>query len=77
MTEADFGFTQSLWSATAEAASKTAVLSGDVETDVVIVGAGFTGLSAALHIAEQALSVVSSSLVLRLSWRNYRVSHTS
>jgi glycine/D-amino acid oxidase-like deaminating enzyme len=58
MTDSDLGFTQSLWSATAKVAPETAVLSGDMETDVVIVGAGFTGLSAALHITEQGLSVV-------------------
>jgi len=34
------------------------VLTDDVESDVVIVGAGFTGLSAALHLAEAGLSVV-------------------
>jgi glycine/D-amino acid oxidase-like deaminating enzyme len=33
-------------------------LTDDVESDVVIVGAGFTGLSAALHLAEAGLSVV-------------------
>jgi glycine/D-amino acid oxidase-like deaminating enzyme len=34
------------------------VLTDDVESDVVIVGAGFTGLLAALHLAEAGLSVV-------------------
>jgi glycine/D-amino acid oxidase-like deaminating enzyme len=47
-----------LWSATAEAAPETDSLVGDVSADVVIVGAGFTGLSAALHLAEAGRSVV-------------------
>jgi glycine/D-amino acid oxidase-like deaminating enzyme len=34
------------------------VLTDDIEEDLVIVGAGFTGLSAALHLAEAGLSVV-------------------
>ncbi|MFT7593956.1 MAG: glycine/D-amino acid oxidase-like deaminating enzyme [Paracoccaceae bacterium] len=33
-------------------------LRGDLRADVVIVGAGFTGLSAALHLAEAGVSVV-------------------
>jgi glycine/D-amino acid oxidase-like deaminating enzyme len=57
MTNAELGFTQSLWWATAEAAPETAALVGDVRADVVIVGAGFTGLSAALHLAEAGQSV--------------------
>ena len=52
MTDAELGFTQSLWSATAEEAPETRALSGSIDADVVIVGAGFTGLSAALHLVE-------------------------
>ena len=33
-------------------------LQGEVRADVCIVGAGYTGLSAALHLAEKGLSVV-------------------
>lgn len=33
-------------------------LAGDVRADVAIIGAGFTGLSAALHLAEQGVSTV-------------------
>ena len=33
-------------------------LAGDMRADVAIVGAGFTGLSAALHLAERGVSVV-------------------
>ena len=42
MTDAELGFTKSLWSATAEEAPETRALSGSIDADVVIVGAGFT-----------------------------------
>ncbi|MBP2236852.1 glycine/D-amino acid oxidase-like deaminating enzyme [Sinorhizobium kostiense] len=41
-----------LWHATAPAAPETGPLTGDRTADVAIVGGGFTGLSAALHLAE-------------------------
>lgn len=44
--------------ATAEAAPETRALSGPDEADVVIVGGGFTGLSAALHLAQAGMSVI-------------------
>lgn len=40
-----------LWEASAPSSPPSAVLKGDISADVVIVGAGFTGLSAALHLA--------------------------
>lgn len=40
-----------LWSASAPPAPLTATLSGETTADVVIVGAGYTGCSAALHLA--------------------------
>src|SRR6478752_6010440 len=40
-----------LWHATAPAAPETRPLSQDLTTDVAIIGGGFTGLSAALHLA--------------------------
>ena len=46
-----------LWEKTAPAAPDTAPLAGDLRADVVIVGAGYTGLSAALHLAEAGVSV--------------------
>lgn len=45
----------SLWAHTAEPARELPSLSGDVQADVVIVGAGYTGLSAAHHIAKSGL----------------------
>ncbi|PLU79132.1 hypothetical protein BMJ22_18690, partial [Sinorhizobium medicae] len=41
-----------LWHATAPAAPHTAPLADDLTVEVAIVGGGFTGLSAALHLAE-------------------------
>ncbi|MCL6608476.1 MAG: FAD-binding oxidoreductase [Geminicoccaceae bacterium] len=48
------GLVGSLWAATAPPAPVLPVLRGPVEADVAIVGAGFTGLSTALHLAEAA-----------------------
>lgn len=47
-----------LWEATAAAAPMTRELDRDVEADVVIVGAGFTGCSAALHLAERGVRAI-------------------
>ena len=58
MTDAELGFTKSLWSATAEEAPETRALSGSIDADVVIVDAGFAGLSAALQLVEAGQSVV-------------------
>ena len=33
-------------------------LSGDIEADICIVGGGYTGLSSALYLAKEGLSVV-------------------
>jgi len=45
----------SLWAATATSAPDTPPLDGDGRADVAVVGAGFTGLSAALHLADRAI----------------------
>jgi len=45
----------SLWDRSAEEADYAAPLDGDAATDVAIVGAGYTGLSTALHAAERGL----------------------
>ncbi|EHP42118.1 FAD dependent oxidoreductase [Cupriavidus basilensis OR16] len=42
----------SLWAATAPAAPPTPALRASLNTDVLVIGAGFTGLSTALHLAE-------------------------
>lgn len=47
-----------LWEKTAIAAPRTFPLGGELTADVVIVGGGFTGLSAALHLAEAGQRVV-------------------
>ncbi|MEM7545215.1 MAG: FAD-binding oxidoreductase [Pseudomonadota bacterium] len=48
----------SLWTATANAAPARPALSGRAEADTVIIGGGFTGLCAALHLAEAGQSVI-------------------
>jgi glycine/D-amino acid oxidase-like deaminating enzyme len=47
-----------LWAASAPPPPRTAPLIGDTRADIAIVGAGYTGLSAALHLAEAGASVV-------------------
>ncbi len=49
---------QSLWSATATAAPAFAPLAGERRADVAIIGAGYTGLSAALHLAAAGRAVL-------------------
>ena len=48
----------SLWTATAMPAASYPPLEGEERADVCIIGGGFTGLSAALHLAEGGASVV-------------------
>ena len=47
----------SLWRAFTPPTAKFETLTGNVETDVTIIGAGFTGLSTALHLAKAGKSV--------------------
>ncbi len=48
----------SLWAASASPAAQTPALAGRHGADVVVIGGGFTGLSAALHLAEAGRSVI-------------------
>ncbi|HWT09935.1 MAG TPA: FAD-dependent oxidoreductase [Roseomonas sp.] len=47
----------SLWAATAPPAPATMPLAGDARTGVAVIGGGFSGLSAALHLAEAGVPV--------------------
>ena len=51
-------FPPSLWAATAVPAPEAAPLENDVEAEVAVVGAGYAGLSTALHLAESGVGVV-------------------
>ena len=50
--------THGLWAASAPPAPPQPTLENDVQVDVVIVGAGFTGLSCALHLQKQGATTV-------------------
>jgi glycine/D-amino acid oxidase-like deaminating enzyme len=49
---------ESLWSATAAPATTLPRLIGPARTEVAVIGAGYTGLSAALHLSEAGRDVV-------------------
>ena len=51
-------YPQSWYAATAETMAPFAPLGGDINADVCIVGAGYTGLSCALHLAQAGRKVV-------------------
>ena len=51
-------FPDSWYAATAHEAPRHPELRGEISADVCVVGAGFTGLSAALHLARKGLRVV-------------------
>ena len=52
------GHTDSYYAASANLAPLHPVLEGSVEADICIIGAGYTGLSSALHLAERGYKVV-------------------
>jgi len=49
--------TSSYYAASANQHSDHAPLKGDVRADVCVIGAGFTGISTALHLAERGFNV--------------------
>ncbi len=51
-------YPDSFYRATANPSPEHEALAGDIDCDICIVGAGYTGLSAALHCAQQGLDVV-------------------
>ncbi|MFA0790482.1 NAD(P)/FAD-dependent oxidoreductase [Microbulbifer echini] len=51
------GYTNSYYSASANLQSLYPQLEGDMEADVCVIGAGYTGLSTALHLAERGYKV--------------------
>src|SRR6267142_954521 len=53
----DVRWPESLWAAVTPAGPELPRLAGTVEADAVIIGAGFTGLSAALHLREAGVDV--------------------
>jgi len=57
----------SYYAATAQALEAQPPLSGDASCDVCIVGGGYTGLSAALHLAERGYQVILLEAV-RIGW---------
>jgi gamma-glutamylputrescine oxidase len=52
------GYPESWYVATADTPKERPALIGGLEADVCVIGGGFTGLSAALNLAERGLSVV-------------------
>jgi glycine/D-amino acid oxidase-like deaminating enzyme len=57
MESADIDWPESLWAAVTPPGPELPRLTGAAEADVVIIGAGFTGLSSALHLREAGVDV--------------------
>ncbi|MEA2885130.1 MAG: hypothetical protein QOH32_4386 [Bradyrhizobium sp.] len=57
MHPANVDWPDSLWTAVTPPGPDLPALAGDVRADVVVIGAGFTGLSSALHLREAGVDV--------------------
>lgn len=57
MDSANVRWPDSLWAAMTPAGPQLPQLAGDVTADVIVIGAGFTGLSSALHLREAGVDV--------------------
>ena len=53
----DHPLENALWAHTALAPPETTILEGERQADVAIIGAGYTGLSSALHLAKEGVKV--------------------
>src|SRR5437588_9952927 len=53
-----FPLEPSLWAATAPPAQPTPPLDASMRTDVCVIGAGYAGLSTALHLAERGIGTL-------------------
>jgi glycine/D-amino acid oxidase-like deaminating enzyme len=60
----------SLWAAVTPAGPSLPAVEGDVVADVVVIGAGFTGLSTALHLARKGVDVA----VVEAAWPGWGAS---
>jgi glycine/D-amino acid oxidase-like deaminating enzyme len=58
MPQEPFPLTPSLWAATAAPAPATAPLQASTRADVLVIGAGYAGLSTALHLAERGVDAL-------------------
>ncbi|MRX50460.1 FAD-dependent oxidoreductase [Paracoccus sp. S-4012] len=58
MTTDTVAFPRSIWADTAQRRQLSLPLAGEARADLVVIGAGFTGLSAAIEAARQGLSVI-------------------
>jgi glycine/D-amino acid oxidase-like deaminating enzyme len=57
MNSANVRWPDSLWAAATPPGPDLPALTGNAEADVVVIGAGFTGLSTALHLREAGVDV--------------------
>jgi len=65
-----------LWEETAAPAPAVPVLEGAAAADVLVIGTGYLGLSAALHLAEAGVRVVAIDAAATAG-RSYRDSNTT